>query len=56
LSIINGGNEWSLASTPPTSGTAIVPRTFNIANNEFRVEFTGQPTNTFLIKCVSGVN
>jgi hypothetical protein len=52
LSIVNGGQEWSLASSPPSVGTAIVPRTFNINNNEFRVEFTGQPTNTYLIKPV----
>jgi len=52
LSIINAGQEWSLAASPPSVGTAIVPRTFNINNNEFRVEFTGQPTNTYLIKPV----
>lgn len=52
LSIINGNEEWSLTSSPPVVGTAIVPRTLNIANKEFRVEFTGQPTNTYLIKCV----
>jgi len=50
LSIINGNREWSLATSPPSVGTEIVPRTLNIDNNEFRVEFTGQPTNTYLIK------
>lgn len=54
LSIINAGSsvEWSLASSPPVTGTKIVSRAANIGDNEFRVEFTGQPTNTYLIKCV----
>jgi len=52
LSIINGNKEWGLASSPPSTGTTVVPKAFNINNNEFRVEFTGQPDNTYLIKCV----
>jgi hypothetical protein len=53
LSIINGGQEWGLASSNPSAGTTVVPETFNINNNEFRVEFTGQPDNTYLIKYAS---
>jgi hypothetical protein len=55
LSIINAGSsvEWSLASSPPVTGTKIVSRAANIGDNEFRVEFTGQPTNTYLIKPVN---
>jgi len=53
LSIINGGVEWSLASSPPSVGTGVVSETANINTNEFRVEFTGQPSNTYLIKPVN---
>jgi len=53
LSIVNGGQEWSLAASPPAVGTQIVSRTANLNNNEFRVEFTGQPANTYLIKPVN---
>jgi hypothetical protein len=52
VSIINGNKEWGLASSPPIPGTTVVPKAFNINNNEFRVEFTGQAGNTYLIKCV----
>jgi len=52
LSIINGGREWSLASSPPVVGTTIVPRNFHLNNNEFRVEFTGQADNHYLIKYI----
>lgn len=54
LSIINGAKEWGLASSssPPPTGTIVVPEAFDINNNEFRVEFTGQPDNTYLIKWV----
>lgn len=52
LSIVHNNREWSLASSPPVLGTAIIPRTLNINNNEFRVEFTGRPSNDYLIKFV----
>jgi hypothetical protein len=49
LSIENGGSEWVVAGTSVGTGTTDV-------GPEFRVEFTGQPNNDFLIKCVDHID
>jgi hypothetical protein len=43
--------EWSLAS-PAVAGNPVVTGPFTIGQAEFRFEFTGAPTNTYLIKYV----
>jgi hypothetical protein len=42
--------EWQLASTAAVPGTVVGTAPFNAEQAEFRFEFTGAPTNTYLIK------
>jgi hypothetical protein len=54
LSIVNGVSEWVVAGTVvPAIPVNIGP---SDSGPEFRVEFTGQPNNDFLIKCVDHIN
>jgi len=42
--------EWAVSSSPAIAGTPIVSAPFTAGQVEFRFEFTGAPTNTYLIK------
>jgi hypothetical protein len=55
VSVTNSASEtleWSVASSPAIAGTPIVSAPFSAGQLEFRFEFTGAPTNSYLIKYV----
>lgn len=55
LSIFKFPKEWSLGSSPPVAGDALVIRHYQLHNNEFRVEATDRSDWNVLIKCVCKV-